>query len=45
MLRSAAPISDNAYGNAVEESQRGPRVLRGTKTPYKADKPYPKGKR
>lgn len=38
-----APVTDNAYGNPVEESQRGPRTLRGTKSPNKVTAPYPKG--
>lgn len=42
--RMPAPVTDNAYGNPVEESQRGPRTIRGTKTPSKVTKPYPKGK-
>lgn len=38
----AAPVTDNAYGNAVEESQRGPRTRRGTEHPNKVTSPYPK---
>lgn len=39
----AAPVTDNAYGNPIEESQRGPRTVRGTKSSNKVTAPYPKG--
>lgn len=37
-----APVTDNSYGSPIEESQRGPRTLRGTKSPNKVTAPYPK---
>ena len=38
----AAPVTDNAYGGPGEESQRGPRTVRGTKTPNRVTRPYPR---
>lgn len=43
MYKGPIVVADNAYGNPIEEGQCGPRVRRGTKSPNRVTKPYPRG--
>lgn len=43
MARGPIVVADNAYGGPNEEAQRGPRVRRGTKSPNRVTRPYPRG--